>query len=162
MIIQYKDLRHTIEQFRWDLELDRLDGISYKDCKLQTRLCKTAKIFILKYCTSYYKYKKLFYNYPKVNPPALIELEQFIRPDEWIINDSKSRKYDKNLQCGSKRLSDVGQDREKDEDKSDSFSFYSVLSQIAQNKKCVIKNKIKNMMTPFFGNNNNDTNNNKV
>lgn len=42
MIKQYKDLRHTIEQFGWDIELDGLDGISYKDYKLQTRLCKTA------------------------------------------------------------------------------------------------------------------------
>lgn len=75
MIKQYKDLRHTIEQFGWDIELDGLDGISYKDYNLQTRLCKTAKKFILQYCTSCYKYKKLFYNYPKVNPPAFIELE---------------------------------------------------------------------------------------
>lgn len=34
MIQQYIDLKHTIEQSKWNFGLDRIDKISYKNYKL--------------------------------------------------------------------------------------------------------------------------------
>lgn len=74
IIKQYKDLRYIIKQLRWGIKLDRVDGISPEDCELQTEICKTAKELIFKHCSWYYKYKKLFYDYPGVNSPTFIKL----------------------------------------------------------------------------------------
>lgn len=73
IIKQYKDLRYIIKQLRWDIKLDRVDGISHEDCELQTEICKTAKKLILKYCSWYYKYEELFCDYSGINSPTLIK-----------------------------------------------------------------------------------------
>ena len=130
MIKQYKNLRHTIEQLRWGTGLNKLDEIFYKDCKLQIRSFKTAKKFILKRCAWYYKYKDLFSDHLGVNPPIFIKSKQPIHCNWRVIDDFEIERYDQDLKCGCKGLSNFYLNGKNDKNKSDSFSFYSFLLQI--------------------------------
>ncbi len=45
MLKQYKNPDYTIELWDWIIEINRLDKISHKHCRLQTGECKIASIF---------------------------------------------------------------------------------------------------------------------
>ena len=125
-------------------------------------IIQTIKEFIIKHCAWYYEYKELFSDHPGVNLPALIESEQSIRRNGWVIDDYELGGYDKDLERGSKGLSDFHPDGEKNKNESDSSSLHSVLSQIAREKRRVMKKQIDSVPALSIGNNNNDTSDDEV
>lgn len=107
-----------IEQSGQSMERDGVDGISYKDCKLQTKTCKTVREFVFKYYPWYYEYEKLFYNYPGVNPTTLIRSWQLISYNSQIVNDIELERYNKDFQKRELSLPDSKglSDQNKEED----------------------------------------------
>lgn len=98
IIKQYKNLRHTFKQSRCRIRVYNIDRIFHKNCKLETGPCKIAKELILKYCPWYYKYKELFCNHQRINPPFFIDSQQYLCRDGQIINNTELERYDKDLQ----------------------------------------------------------------
>lgn len=80
-----------------------------------------------------------------------------------FIEDFKIKRYNQDLECSCKdQLSDFDLDEENDKKKSNSFSFHSVLIQIAREKKQIIKKQTSNIPILSTNNNNNDSSNNEV
>ena len=63
-----------------------------------------------------------------MNLPAFIELEQPIHYNRRVINDFEMGRYNQDLECGCKKLSNFHPDRENDKDESNFFHLYSFLS----------------------------------
>lgn len=97
IIKQYKDLRAIVKQSKWGTRLKKSKSILHKSQELEFGLYRTAKELILKRCTWYYKYKKLFYNHLSINLAAIIESGQPSYHKGYNINDNELRSYDKNL-----------------------------------------------------------------
>lgn len=97
IIKQYKNLKHTIKQLGWGMKLDGVDGISYKNCKLQTKTCKITKKHVFKRYLWYYEYKKLFCDYPRVNLFILIKSQQPTCCNSQIVHNSELEGYNKDF-----------------------------------------------------------------
>lgn len=59
---------------------------------------QNRKKLVFKYYTWYYKYKVLFYDYPGINLPTFIKLQQPICCDDEIVNDTELERYNKDFQ----------------------------------------------------------------
>lgn len=114
---------------------------------------QNRKKLVFKRYPWYYEYKKLFYDHPGVNLSIFIESQQPTRCDGQIVNNIELRGYNKDFQerksplLDSGRLSDQngGEDVvQNNKDEFDSSSLYSVLSQIAQDKRRATKKLTKN------------------
>lgn len=69
---------------------------------------QNCKKLVFKHCPWYYKYKKLFCDHPKANPPTFIESQQSIYCDSQIVNDIELGEYDKDFQEGELPLPNSG------------------------------------------------------
>lgn len=117
--------------------MEKSDGILHESRELKFGLCKTAKKLIFKRCAWYYKYIKLFCNYPDVNLAAIIKSEQLFCRKNHTINDNKHGVYNKNLNLFdfniSKSSINLAEQYFTNFSKNSDFSsLYSVLSQIVQ------------------------------